>query len=334
MDFCSHCLSPLIPGKNKCPECGLSTSGEDADIILRDREERSINLQLARINLLRIRGQRKEAITICEEILKYHPENSDALAIRGDLAFDEGDLDGAGRWYRTAADASPGKLIYQQRLHDIMAEVERRDQLQEHQNTLAMLSRRTRNYRLFGILTGVGLVLALIMLSQLLKPGKSPSAVGEVAISKSTAAPQLPDSAAQPDQDSTGNTPQDSPVSDMTPEEMGMMEVVNGVLAAHTDIAIRNAHYDPVMAEATLTALTDKHTVTDETMRISILAAKAITERWNTISRVRIRVVAVPNASEKYLLFMGTVTKANAQIDTGNQTTEQLSSLFNNIYIK
>ena len=334
MDFCSHCLSPLKPGDKKCPECGLSTSGEDADIILRDREERSINLQLARINLLRIRGQRKEAISICEEILKYHPENSDALAIRGDLAFDDGDLDGASRWYRTASDASPGKLIYQQRLHEIMAEVDRRNQMQEHQNTMAMLSRRTRNYRLLGILTGVGLILALIMLSQLLGPGKQPTVVGEVAISKSTAAPQTTEPNTQPEQGSTEVSPQDNLAAEMTPEEMGMMEVVNGVLAVHTDITVRNAQYDPVMAEATLTTLTEKHTATDETMRIAILAAKTITERWNTISRVRIRVIVQPNASERYLAFMGTVAKADAQSDTSSMTVDQLSALFNNIYIK
>ncbi len=335
MDFCSHCLSPLKSGDRKCPECGLSTSGEDADILLRDREERSINLQLARINLLRIRGQRREAINICEEILKYHPENADALAVRGDLAFDEGNLNEASRWYRTAADAAPGKLVYQQRLQDVMAEVDRRSQIQEHENTMAMLSRRTRNYRLFGIIMGVGLLLTLVMLSQVIQPSKQGNIRGQVSISKHNTAPPSPTNT--PDGTSPEvvlNTPPTADIPDMTPEELGMMEVVNGVLAAHTEMVARSAHYDPVLYEAGLTAVTSKQVSSEEAMRLALLAAKSVVERWNGITRVRIRIIVAPNASERYLAFSGGVTRAEAATDTKDMTVQQLSALFSGLYIK
>lgn len=332
MDFCSHCLSPLKPGERKCPECGLSTSGEDADILLRDREERTMNLQLARINLLRIRGQRGEAVSICEEILKYHPENADALAVRGDLAFDEGDLNEASRWYRTAADAAPGKLVYQQRLQDVMAEVDRRSQLQEHQNTMAMLSRRTRNYRLFGIITGVGLLLALIMLSQVLQPQKQTDQRGQVTISKSS----LPPATVSIPGTTTGVSPTaiNSELPDMTPEELGMMEVVNGVLQAHSELMARSAHFDPVLFEASLTAVIGKQIPSEETMRLSLLAAKVVMERWTGINRVRVRIIVAPNASERYLAFSGTVAKVESTTDTSSMNLQQMSALFSNLYLK
>ena len=113
-----------------------------------------------------------------------------------------------------------------------------------------------------------------------------------------------------------------------------MMEVVNGVLAAHTEMVARSAHYDPVLYEAGLTAVTSKQVSSEEAMRLALLAAKSVVERWNGITRVRIRIIVAPNASERYLAFSGGVTRAEAATDTKDMTVQQLSALFSGLYIK
>ena len=81
--------------------------------------------ELAKANLLRIRGDYKGAIDQCLSILKRFPEDHDAHVLIADIYAEQGDLSQAAQWYELAIDISPNagtdraKLVQlQQRIKD------------------------------------------------------------------------------------------------------------------------------------------------------------------------------------------------------------------------
>lgn len=62
---------------------------------------------LARANLLRMRGDYKGAVDQCLSILKRAPEDGDAHTLVGDIYAEQGDLEQAAQWYELALDLNP-----------------------------------------------------------------------------------------------------------------------------------------------------------------------------------------------------------------------------------
>ena len=80
---------------------------------------------LARANLLRMRGGYDAAVDQCLSVLKRAPEDPDAHTLIGDIYAEQGDLGQAAQWYELALDLNPEsaadrqKLAYvQQRIRD------------------------------------------------------------------------------------------------------------------------------------------------------------------------------------------------------------------------
>jgi len=63
--------------------------------------------EIARSNLLRLRGDVAEAEKVCLGVLKRFPNNPAAHGMMGDLSFETGRLDEARRWYEMALDLTP-----------------------------------------------------------------------------------------------------------------------------------------------------------------------------------------------------------------------------------
>jgi hypothetical protein len=86
-----------------CSECGVAlptggyTEGSDAEIYP----------ELARSNLLRMRGEYKQAEDVCLAILRRFPNNASANVLLGDICAERGDLEHAIEWYELAGDIQP-----------------------------------------------------------------------------------------------------------------------------------------------------------------------------------------------------------------------------------
>jgi hypothetical protein len=63
--------------------------------------------QLARVNLLRLRGEYKAAEDLCLSLLRRLPNNPTAHAMLGDLFVEQNKLEDAAHWYELAADLDP-----------------------------------------------------------------------------------------------------------------------------------------------------------------------------------------------------------------------------------
>jgi tetratricopeptide (TPR) repeat protein len=75
--------------------------------------------ELARTNLLRMRGDYKAAIDHCRSILRKFPNNVSANQLLGDLTSENGDLQQAKEWYELALDIAPNNVQIQKKLSEV-----------------------------------------------------------------------------------------------------------------------------------------------------------------------------------------------------------------------
>jgi hypothetical protein len=93
----------------------MSTDGTTVTMPSAAVDDRQIlQAELARVNLLRIRGDVSSSKTLCLSVLKRFPESIDAHVMMGDLHAEQGDLAPAAEWYSLALDLdrnAPGVAV-------------------------------------------------------------------------------------------------------------------------------------------------------------------------------------------------------------------------------
>lgn len=80
-----------------------------------------LQAELARVNLLRIRGDISSSKALCLSILKRFPESVDAHVMMGDLHSEQGDLGPAAEWYSLALDLDRNAPGVQVKLNRVQA---------------------------------------------------------------------------------------------------------------------------------------------------------------------------------------------------------------------
>lgn len=133
-----------------------------------------LHSDLARVNLLRIRGDISSAKTLCLSILKRFPESVDAHVMMGDLHAEQADLVPAVEWYALALDldrTAPGVEV---KLARIKSAIDISNQANKSKIS-QMMSRKTSPWlyaAIFASVLGIGSV-AYIAGSQ--KPPANPT---------------------------------------------------------------------------------------------------------------------------------------------------------------
>ncbi|MBI5708316.1 MAG: tetratricopeptide repeat protein [Armatimonadetes bacterium] len=100
---CPRCFADLASGAEYCPECGAPI----ADTGSTNASDALIYPELARVNLLRMRGDYPNAEQICLSILRRYPNNATANGLLGDINLERGELQSAIEWYELALDLTP-----------------------------------------------------------------------------------------------------------------------------------------------------------------------------------------------------------------------------------
>ncbi len=97
---CPQCFEFNAAGSPFCQECGAPLSNAPAA----EGSDQAVYKDLAQANLLRMRGQHKQAGEACLSILKRYPNNATAHALLGDIYAETNDLEQAIQWYELALD--------------------------------------------------------------------------------------------------------------------------------------------------------------------------------------------------------------------------------------
>lgn len=103
-NICDRCFASVPISQPFCPECGAPIVTEEHHA---EGSDSAVYTELARANLLRMRGEYKQAEEQCLNILKRFPNNSSANTLLGDISAEQGDLTQAVQWYELSLDLLP-----------------------------------------------------------------------------------------------------------------------------------------------------------------------------------------------------------------------------------
>ena len=120
--ICDRCFASVKEGSEFCPECGAPIGSSPAE-----GSDAAIYSELARANLLRMRGDYKSALDQCRTILRKFPNNVSANQLLGDLCLETGDLEQAKEWYELALDIAPNHAQLQKKLKDVREKLEHQE---------------------------------------------------------------------------------------------------------------------------------------------------------------------------------------------------------------
>lgn len=152
-------------GRELCPKCfetrAVAASCVDPSCPFSGDVEAeaaaTIYPELAKANLMRMRGEYKLARDTCLALLKRFPNNADAHTLLGDIEAEEGDLDHAAQWYEMALDLRPESESDQHKLEVIRRRIAEREAMTTAQQ-LGLPTTRSRAM-VYGVLIAVFIVL-------------------------------------------------------------------------------------------------------------------------------------------------------------------------------
>lgn len=125
--LCPKCFEMVAMGQ-PCdePDCPLAEEPESGP-------ESKVYPELAKANVLRMRGEYKLARDTCLSLLKRYPGNVDAHTLLGDIEAEEGDLVHAAQWYEMALDLRPESEADARKLEAIRQRIQDREARQTAQ---------------------------------------------------------------------------------------------------------------------------------------------------------------------------------------------------------
>lgn len=133
MKLCEKCFTILEVDSHFCQECGAPVDDSPAS----DGSDSVIYPELARANLLRIRGDFSGSERVCLAILKRYPNNTTTHILLGDIYAEQDRLEQAKQWYEMALDLEPNNPLLKTKSERITKELERRHQ-QINENALVV----------------------------------------------------------------------------------------------------------------------------------------------------------------------------------------------------
>lgn len=110
---CKHCYEDVPDESPFCPKCGARL---DAPLLGPPEAVDPTYIDVARANLLRMRGDWDAAQASAIAVLRRYPHSPTAHSLLGDILADQGRMDEAAQWYRMALDLDPHNLADQRKL--------------------------------------------------------------------------------------------------------------------------------------------------------------------------------------------------------------------------
>jgi hypothetical protein len=110
---CKHCYEDVPDESPFCPKCGARL---DAPLLGPPEAVDPTYIDVARANLLRMRGDWDAAQASAIAVLRRYPHSPTAHSLLGDILADQGRLEEAAQWYRMALELDPGNLADQRKL--------------------------------------------------------------------------------------------------------------------------------------------------------------------------------------------------------------------------
>lgn len=125
--MCPQCFEINSESSTFCQLCGASL-GDAKEVS--EGSDVEVYKELAHTNLLRMRGQYKDAIQVCLGILKKYPNNATAHTLLGDVHAEMNELSQAAEWYEMALDLNPKSEADKQKLASVKKRIQEKERAQ------------------------------------------------------------------------------------------------------------------------------------------------------------------------------------------------------------
>lgn len=282
--LCPKCFEMVAAG-HVCtePDCPLEAEPESGP-------EAKVYPELAKANVLRMRGEYKLARDTCLSLLRQYPNNADAHTLLGDIEAEEGDLVHAAQWYEMALDLRPESEVAAQKL----ARLRQRIQDREARETAQQLGLPTTRPRAL-VFAGLAIVLVLgsiitafVLGGRMREPGARKR---EVMTAPIQAAVPVADPTPKAEAESRSEVPVPPPVPTATPESPPAVAEEVTLLARLQEEIVEGsrllaARQDPRDKSIEVTARADQ---ANDLRELAALVGVSILDRHADSKRVTVR---------------------------------------------
>ena len=175
--LCQRCFAIIPDAAEFCTECGAPVVDD-----LGEGSDTAVYPELARANLLRMRGEYKIAEDICLAILRKHPNSATANTILGDICAEKGDLKQAAEWFEMALDITPDSTSDRDKLINVRRRIKEHETAETAKHLGLPESRPKVGLWVGGVIAFVALVAAIgFLLGERMNANKNKS-TGEVTV--------------------------------------------------------------------------------------------------------------------------------------------------------
>lgn len=273
MRICDKCMAEVGPDRKHCPECGAPLDDSFEAVEGADREVYPL---LARANLMRMRGDAKQAEKVCLEILRRYPNHATANALMGDILLDQGKEEDARQWFLSTLEIDPANSQAKARLQH----------LAERPIVAPTSAPAEAGGRLGPWVWGLFLLVAATV-----------AVAGFIAGRRMAEAPPEPD----PDFVQRRLEYQGPPVAQQTAREVEVLRRI-GATAAAVASRVVGLSFDPRTAETTLTLRAEPPLTRASVAALAVQAAVAVFQSDGDTVSARVIVLGPVNGQTETLL--------------------------------
>lgn len=151
---CAKCFASMSGNLDACPECGAPIRGGVTSI------DDATSAEVARANLLRMRGDYRGAEEACLKVLKQFPNHAASHTLLGDVSAAQGDWVQAASWYELALDIVPDSATDAEKLKYAKNRIGEREQMSAAEH-LGITDTPAKHYLYAGIAIVVVVALAV-----------------------------------------------------------------------------------------------------------------------------------------------------------------------------
>jgi tetratricopeptide (TPR) repeat protein len=335
---CSKCFAEIPDTSVFCLECGARLREDTLDPLYAEGSDREVYPDIARANLLRIKGRYEEAVDVCLGILKRYPSNETAHALLGDIYADQGKLADAIQWYELLVDLSPNNALYRAKLDNL-----RSLQAAQQAPPAAMTppppaqapSTRTWVYGLFGLITLI-LILSAFMAGRRwsLMGTDSPPAINKNPATAATEPPRIPPPPLV-SQSSTTERPSEPENSILTFSGMSASEEQ---LARAISQRLNNmpvwCHFDPLLNRWAVRARIQAGALTrTRVMQEALQVAFAAFEQSPSLQSLVVIMLVPGTEGGDTLLMAAEFARATLPVSLQGLTEQQIEAIFQSVRV-
>ncbi|GBC92889.1 hypothetical protein HRbin15_01366 [bacterium HR15] len=336
---CTKCFAEIPDTSAFCMECGARLREDTTDPLYAEGSDREVYPEIARANLLRMKGQYEEAIEVCLHILKRYPSNETAHALLGDIYADQGKLTDAIQWYELLVELAPNNPVYRSKLENLRS-IQTAQQAQATTpppaSPVRVPSTRVWVYTLWGLL-------ALILIGSVFVAGRRmtlstidyPASAAHPKSQTNLPSPAEPPSNASPIPPPAPSTESDSQAVNNLPSFNGMGDMEERFARAISQqlngLPIW-CLFDPLTNRWTIRTRIQVGALTrGRVMQESLLVAAAAFKHAPSLQSVIVMILTPSTGGADTLLFAAEISRAMLPPDVRTLNEAQVEAMFQSI---